>query len=219
MSGPQTPTEAYMFPDLPPPASWESDSLVIQAARERLEQRIAARLEKVKAEKKAALNAAVKAASEARAAGTANVTSLNKAANKARAEAATVGKGTLSRQFTNAEATKLYADIDKFREVFEHESSTRTASAKSAAATTPPTMVYRKSLLAKLRAHKARNPGTRLSSANFDKYKKNVLASTKKATGISLNAKKIDPDSYFKTMYNSNNFKGGAKRKTMKNRC
>jgi len=211
-----TPFEAYAFPNLPPPSSWEKTSAVVQAARERLEQRISERVEKLKAEKKAALNLAIKKANAAVASGAPNAAALKMAVNKARAAAnVTSSRAMLPRGSVNDNETKkLYEDIQKFKNSVEFEQQKRTASAKSASATTPPHIVYKDKMLAKLKAYKSRNPGAKLNRNTFKKFKGNVMNTFKASS--QFNMSKADPNSYFFSEFEKPTFKGGKTRKMRK---
>lgn len=212
---PVTPHAPYEYLDLPVPASWETGSVVVQTARETLERRIRDRLAALKSEKMAALEKAMTAAANARAKGAANANSLSATVNRLRAEANAVGLRVLPKTDTSSNAAKLREDIKIFSKSVSAENATRTASAKSLAATTPPQERYRVALLAKLKAHNARNPGTKLAAANLARYKKNTLNTLRKSLGTRVNnSTDLENNAYFFDKYKGQNFSGGAKRAT-----
>lgn len=212
-----TPSGPYQFPDLPVPASWESGSLVFQAARAQVERQITLYMEKLKAQKKDELAKANSAAKNAVAKGSANAAKLTSKANMLRAEVDTVGKGAVPKVNSDPENVELHKLIKRFQDSFDFETEvveTRASSAASAAAATPPAMVYRKALLAKLKAHNTRNPGTKLNMPSYERYKANAQNAFTKKLGSRATGVKLDPNDFFMGRYKARNFSGGSKRKT-----
>jgi len=212
-----TPSGPYEFPDLPAPASWESGSLVFQAARSQVERKITEYMEKLKAQKKEELKRANNVAKNATAKGLPNASKLTTKANMLRAEVDTVGKGAVPVINSDPENVELHKLIKKFQDSFDFELQvieTRASSAASAAASTPPAMVYRKSLLAKLKAHNTRTQGAKLNAANYKKHKAAAMNDFTKKMGTRATGVKLDSNDFFVGRYDKRNFSGGSKRKT-----
>jgi hypothetical protein len=208
-----TPTQVYAFPNLPPPKPWEASSAVLQAARESLEQRITKKAKRARNEKKAALNKAIKNTNTIPS-NSPNFKKRTLAVNRARATVNGLRNSVLpSVNKNNVEDKKLLADIAKFKKIVEFENSTRTASAKSKATTTPPRNVFRTKVLSKMKSYKSRTSGSKLNIAQLKKFKVDVLSEM----GVKPNSSEINSDSYFMKQYNSPSFKGG-KRVTRRNK-